>query len=74
MELMEGSENTVGLPRGVNHIPRSSSINSISGSKLLKGVKKQNPDLDKPQQKTLAEVDYLNLNSIAKIVKDFENV
>ena len=51
MKLIEGSENTVGLPRGVNHIPRSSSINSISGAKLLKGVKKQNSDLDKPTAK-----------------------
>lgn len=42
MELIEGSENTVGSPRGTNLVPKSSSINSITGAKLLNGVKKTN--------------------------------
>ena len=44
MELIEGSDNTVGSLRGTYLIPKSSSVNSISGAKLLKGVKKTNSD------------------------------
>lgn len=45
MELIEGTENDgVGSLRGTDHMPKSSSINSITGANLLKGVRKTNYD------------------------------
>lgn len=44
MEMIEGAEISVGSPRGTNLVPQSSSIKSITGAKLLKGVKKTNSE------------------------------
>lgn len=46
MEMIEGAESSVGSPRGTNLVPQSSSINSITGANLLKGVKKTNSNED----------------------------
>lgn len=48
-------------------------LNWISQGKLLYADKEKIQNLIAQQRRTLAEVSYLDLNSVAKIVKDFEN-
>lgn len=48
-------------------------LNWITQGKLLYADKERIQTLIDQQRRTLAEVDYLDLNSIAKIVKDFDN-
>ena len=48
-------------------------LNWVTQGKLLYADKERIQTLIGQQRRTLAEVDYLDLNSITKIVKDFEN-
>lgn len=48
-------------------------LNWISQGKMLYVDKEKIQDLIDKQRMTLAEVDYLDLDSVAKIVKDFDN-
>lgn len=57
MELIEETPEALGLPRGIDHMPRLNSTNSITGAKLLEKVKKTNSDdLILPKKDEIQEI------------------